>query len=552
MAFLEKISPVWFDKKYLLPAPTHCPDCRMQRRMAFRNEHTLHRRNCDLCKKSMVSSYSPDKPYTVYCTECWWGDAWDPLSFGREIDFSRPFFEQFHELRTAVPRIALHVVNNENSEYVNLSGYNKDCYLIFAAEYDRQCLYGTQVIKCDSCVDTLQCFESTHCYEVTDVEKCNEVFFSKDCSNCSSSAFLSDCKGCRDCFLCTNLRNNQHCVMNKQLSPEEYAKRKAQLLNDLRDGKLPALQKQCDALAAGSIHKHLEILNCENVSGNYLGNSRDLRHCFDLSYGEDCAYVATAFRIKDAMDICHATDVQLVYEGMSVGYGSYNVIVTSGAWGVKDSCYTDISHASAGLFGCIGIRNKQFCILNKKYEKHDYERLVPRIIEHMMTPLRSSDGSFAGQEWGEYFPVTHSPFCYNETVAMDHYPLTEKEIRKRGWQWYGKEEDMPQVTKTIPAQKLPADIAQVPDDVTNWAITCEATGRPFKIVKQELDFYRLHALPVPRLHPDERHRRRMALRRPRTLHERICSKCAKQITSTYAADRKEKVYCEKCYLKEVY
>jgi len=43
----------------------------------------------------------------------------------------------------------------------------------------------------------------------------------------------------------------------------------------------------------------------------------------------------------------------------------------------------------------------------------------------------------------------------------------------------------------------------------------------------------------------------MALRNPRKLFERKCDKCGMEMITTYAPERLEKVYCEKCYEKEV-
>ena len=37
----------------------------------------------------------------------------------------------------------------------------------------------------------------------------------------------------------------------------------------------------------------------------------------------------------------------------------------------------------ANLFGCVGLKNKQYCILNKQYTKEEYETLVVRIIQQM-------------------------------------------------------------------------------------------------------------------------------------------------------------------------
>ena len=155
-------------------------------------------------------------------------------------------------------------------------------------------------------------------------------------------------------------------------------------------------------------------------------------------------------------------------------------------------------------------------------------------------------------EWGEFFPASISPFGYNETVAQEYFPLSKEEALKQGFNWSDYEAPFPKVDKTIPGEKLPDDIGKIPDDVLNWAILCEVTKKPFKIIKQELDFYRKHNIPLPKRHPDERHLDRMKLRNPRHIFNRKCDKCHTEMQTTYAPDRPEKVYCESCYNKEVY
>ena len=71
-----------FYEQVKVPPPSHCPDCRMQKRIAFRNERTLYKRPCDMCKKDGVSLYTKNTPFPVFCHECWWGDGWDPMSYG--------------------------------------------------------------------------------------------------------------------------------------------------------------------------------------------------------------------------------------------------------------------------------------------------------------------------------------------------------------------------------------------------------------------------------------------------------------------------------------
>ena len=81
MEFYEKVSPVFGGKRYTIPAPTLCPDCRQQRRLSFRNERKLYKRKCDATGKDIISIYSPDKPYTVYHQDYWWSDKWNPLDY---------------------------------------------------------------------------------------------------------------------------------------------------------------------------------------------------------------------------------------------------------------------------------------------------------------------------------------------------------------------------------------------------------------------------------------------------------------------------------------
>ncbi|PIP66653.1 hypothetical protein COW94_00635 [Candidatus Peregrinibacteria bacterium CG22_combo_CG10-13_8_21_14_all_44_10] len=61
-----------FYKKKDLPWPANCPECRQKRRLSLRNERKLYKRDCDSCKKSMITTYRPDSPYIVYCQECFW------------------------------------------------------------------------------------------------------------------------------------------------------------------------------------------------------------------------------------------------------------------------------------------------------------------------------------------------------------------------------------------------------------------------------------------------------------------------------------------------
>jgi predicted metalloendopeptidase len=43
-------------------------------------------------------------------------------------------------------------------------------------------------------------------------------------------------------------------------------------------------------------------------------------------------------------------------------------------------------------------------------------------------------------KYGEFFPSELSPFCYNETIAQEYFPLTKEQAIKQGYKWKEREE----------------------------------------------------------------------------------------------------------------
>jgi len=182
------------------------------------------------------------------------------------------------------------------------------------------------------------------------------------------------------------------------------------------------------------------------------------------------------------------------------------------------------------------LQNKQYCIFNKQYTAEEYKSLKEKIVAHMQKT----------GEYGEFFSPSISPFGYNETVAFDHFPLSKDDVLDIGYRW--RDDDV-QAKYDGPVYKIPSTISEVGDDVLDQILLCEVSGKNYRIMKQELGFYRKVNVPLPRLCPMERHRRRMNLRNGRELYERKCEGCEQIVQTTYTHDRKEQILCESCYLK---
>ncbi len=230
---------------------------------------------------------------------------------------------------------------------------------------------------------------------------------------------------------------------------------------------------------------------------------------------------------------------------------------------------------SQNMFGCVGIKKGEYRIMNKKYDKEEYESLVSKIIEHMKST----------KEFGEFFSVEMSPFGYNETQGQVYMPLTKEQVLANGWNWednisgtFGKETIRPEDL----ADNI-EDFDEANESILKQALECTNCNKNYNIVRPEFEFYKQEQLPIPRLCYDCRYMRRIGIRAPRKLWQGQCmcneaqtidhraqnikhryqnknpnhsshptnQRCSNEFQTSYALNRKEIVYCEKCYQQEI-
>lgn len=534
-----------FYERFSVPPPDECPQCRLIKRLLARNPKNLCYRTCDLTGKRILSQYNTSKPFPVYGYEDWWGDSWDATNYGQDYYFDKPFFEQFVELSRKVPRLALFntVGTLQNSEFNNCTAYLKNCYLIAESDYCEDCYYSNLLKKSKNLVDCSICYDSERLYECVDCMNSYNLIFSQECVNSSDSSFLFNCQSCKDCIGCINLRHKQYMIKNIQYAKEDYEKKKRELKLDTYTGMMK-FYKECRDFFATAPHKSLQSEHNENSTGDHLFDSKNAFMCFDSKDLEDCRYCAKlSLGVKSSIDYnSWGDECELVYQSSSCGDHAYNIkFCINCLTNVRDLEYCIECFSSHDLFGCIGLKKKEYCILNKQYTKEEYFALRKRIIKHMG----------GHNDWGRFFPYEAYAFGYNESLAMDTFPLSRLEAEKKGYPW--TEEGASQADhKNSQPPIIPDAISEVPDQITKELLLCIQCTKHYKIIPQELSCYRSISVPVPRMCPLCRHRARMARRNPLRLYTRTCTKCACEIVTSYAPERPETVYCAKCYLEMVY
>jgi len=553
LKFYENISPTFDGQHFAIPSPTLCPDCRMRRRVAWRNERNLYKRKCDLCQKQIVALYEQESPFTVYCQECFWSDKWDPTKFALEYDSSKSFIEQVKEIQKKAPRLALLNSLSENSEFTNHSARNKDCYLVFSSFECERIMYCQKTRNSKDDLDCNMCFYGSElCYECFLIENCYSLKYSVSCKDCSNSNFLFDCVGCKNCYMCYGLRNKQYYFENEQLTKEEFEQRIPNLgSREVRDRERAKFQE----FTKDAVHKYARFTNCEDSTGDDLINCSKCINCYNVEKAENCKNFENGELINWGVDCYGAGNPgEYLYECHGVLDG-HNCAFLHASYHSTRMFYCDNCHSSQDILGCVSMKQSQYCILNKQYSKEEYEKKAAEVIENMKE----------SGEWGEFFPMSMSPFAYNETLAQQYFPLEKNQIEAIGANWREIKHEPADVNTVIPHDDISIYInsKEEVDRLLASAIKCSESGIPFRILPQEMVFYLKEKIPIPVLHYNQRHLAREKNINPRKLYHRKCmnegpsfaattdGRCTNEFETTYAPERPEKVYCESCYQKEI-
>lgn len=509
--FIITKDEVDFCRSMNVPLATVSPVERQKHRIQFRNFRSLYNATSDKSGKPIISMYKPGNPFTVYTRDEWWEDDWDPLSFGISYDPKQSFFDQYKELNTAVPKIALFQVQCENSEYTNFAFKSANCYMVFGCVENEDCLYGHIVWQSKDVMEGLYVYRSEQCYEVVDCVGCYFVLYSAECINSSHVYFSFDLRGCNNCFGCSGLRNKEWYWNNEFIGKNEFEKRLA-LVFPLDHQKIEAFTAQREERKRAHVYPEYFGINNENVSGNHIYFSKNTLESFDAKECEDCKHIYTGQYFKDVLDTSFSAGYcERCYNCLTV-QGSQELLCCHLIQDSYDVAYSENCYNCKHCFGCVGLRSKEYCILNMQYSKEEYYELRDQIIESM----RES------REYGQFFPTDICPFTYEESIVNEYHPIqspTDEQVSNAG------------------------------NSKTTQRCAC---GKSYKVLDIEKELYDKFQVPVPLLCPGCRHRNRMETRGRRLLYGRKCNACNKEIVTNYSEADVPNVRCLHCYEKELY
>ncbi len=377
------------------------------------------------------------------------------------------------------------------------------------------------------------------CYESVNIEQSSGVLWGKNVTGSLDSAFVLNCRGVINCFGCVNLNNKSYYFLNQPLSKEEYTQKVSEIMGSYE--KIEKFRKEFEQFALNFPIRENNNIKTINSTGDYLFECKDVQDSLEVSNAENCRYVYSSRILKDSIGVIgYGVKSELLLEVIGTGLSS-NVMSTYGAENSNDILYGFYISKCKDCIGCDGLRNGQYCILNKQYTKEEYARVREIIIKEL------TDKDL----YGLMIPPEISPFAYNESLAQDNIPLSKEEALAQGFRW---EDDLQKTEgkETIPPAEITDNISETTDSILNEVLACISCNRNYKITEQEFSFYRKMKLPVPRRCFYCRHKERIIKRGPYKFWDRTCAKCNKEIRTNYSPEGPEIVYCEKCYQQEVY
>jgi len=493
----------------------------------------------DLSGESLITVL-PNKPrFPIYHSHEWWGDSWDSMSYGQDYDPGRSFFDQLKELQEKVPRPHQIGQNNLNCDWCDDAWNCKNCYLSRSMDKCENLSYAYRAIDSKDSFDIFYSFNLQNSYDCLFCHDSFNLNFSENSRDCIDSYFLFDCRNCQNCFMSWNLRNKHYCIRNKQYTKEEYEKELNKIKLDSYENIKKLRTEFEEILRKEGVHRENFNIRSTGSVGNYMTDCDKCVNVFSWEESQNCRNCMRGLRSKDCIDMGFSWNLELSGNNGVVD-GGYQIKHSGGSSTGRFSEYVDLCKEVEYCFGCIGLRKKKYCILNKEYTKEEYEKLKVQIIADM-----EKRG-----EYGEYLPYSMGTGDYNLSNGIVYFPnMTREEVLRNGGYW--SDEDLSQ-TDGVPSSELPDSILDTTPEVSSKALICPESHYRFNIAQTEYEFHKRKNFALPRIHFDKRIMDRMRKMSIMKNYPYQCFYCKADIMAYYPPEwGYQKIACEECYKQNI-
>ncbi len=258
---------------------------------------------------------------------------------------------------------------------------------------------------------------------------------------------------------------------------------------------------------------------------------------FSWEDSQNCRNSLRGLKSKDCIDQVGCWNIELSGDNScNEGYQ-----IKHSTWSRGRYCeYLDICYEVEYCFGCVGLRNKKYCILNKQYSKEEYETLKNKIITDMERR----------GEYGDFLPYNMGTCPYNLSTAVIYFPdIKKEEIIENGGYW--SEEDLSS-SDGMSSLDLPDSILETQSSIISQALICPESKYRFNISSSEYEFHKNKKFALPRIHFDIRVIKKAQKSSIFKTTPCKCFYCKKDINAYYPPEWKyANIACEDCYKQNI-
>lgn len=193
--------------------------------------------NCRDCHNLFGCANLTNKSFCIFNRQLTEGEYKEKVKIFKALPPAK-VLEIFEELKKRYPLTQTHGLNNENSPYGNYVYNSRNCYMCFDAKNNENSAYLYDSIGCKNCFDSNFSGESQLSYEFldsTNLFNCNFAIWS---GHSSDSSYIIACANVKNCLGCVNLYQKEYCILNRQLTKEDYEIKSKQILGELKNKNL--------------------------------------------------------------------------------------------------------------------------------------------------------------------------------------------------------------------------------------------------------------------------------------------------------------------------
>lgn len=566
-----------------------CAYCNFRLLNSLFNDKYLYIRKDSYTWEDLVSIFSKDYDWNIMEASEYRNKLSNDMALDYSRDLEEDIFWAFLKLYDDFPKPSRLIYPDlYNWEYASHSWWSKNVYLSYCVFLDNEDIYYSfRVLSSSKNVFlSYSVFQSSNIYQSSSVSDSNNIFFSSNILNSNNLYFCREMENSSDCIFCCNQINSKYKIFNKLYSKEEYISLKKNIFSKLKtiswykQLKKDFIKFLDENLILKSTHTNKSekvnwdmILYSNNSINNYFWNwTIDCVNSFSIwdDLNDKCENVHNSVECWTFVSNCLWSCS--FWKNLNNIFFSFAVVENS-----KNLYYcVDIENCEECMFS-VGLRNKRYYILNKSYSKEDYFKIKDLLIKKLQKDWKWWENllhkirffPFNDTLWYDYFKVNKVIYPDWKEKIIDENAnwivkvFEDKFISKWEldlgwweklqilWRTKDKEINLPESAKITSLDEI-EDIDEVWDEIMDRIIICEQTKRPFKIIKQELDFLKKKWLPVRTYHHDYILDKLIHTRPIGKTYISSCDKCNKETLSVFKQKPKYKVYCQSCYKESVY